>query len=107
MLTWRLFVNFQAIQAKDIEIQELEIDRTKITAKALKYKEQNETLQSAIKEHVQAGEELQHKLKIETKMNAGKILSHSLKVPLYILSLISYPFPVLLRYPCVCLKGSK
>ncbi|XP_059096295.1 uncharacterized protein LOC131890871 [Tigriopus californicus] len=60
----------KAIQAKDVEIQDLETDRTKITAKALKYKEQNETLQSAIKEHVQAGEELQHKLKIEAKMNA-------------------------------------
>eukprot|EP00095_Tigriopus_kingsejongensis_P012541 snap_masked-scaffold262_size232883-processed-gene-1.8 protein:Tk12541 transcript:snap_masked-scaffold262_size232883-processed-gene-1.8-mRNA-1 annotation:"protein cip2a" len=60
----------QTIASKELEIKEMETERSKITTKAIKYKEQNETLQIAIKEHMQAEEELKQKLKNEAKSNS-------------------------------------
>ena len=50
-------------------------ERDKVTAKAIKYKEQNEALQTAIKEHIQAQEDLRSKLKNEAKAMAGRLSS--------------------------------
>ena len=44
----------------------------KMESKAIKYKELSETLQQTISEHLKAEEELQNKLKSESKANAGK-----------------------------------
>jgi hypothetical protein len=52
-------------------IASMEKEQSKITAKAFKYKEQNEALQKTIQEHIQVQEDLQAKLKSESKSNAG------------------------------------
>ena len=67
--------SMQTCAKKDEQISELDTDRAKIVAKALKYKEQNESLQQTIAEHIQTQEELQAKLRAETKANAGETLS--------------------------------
>ncbi len=62
----------QAYAVKEEEATELEKEKEKMTAKAIKYRETTESLQDAIKEHQRVQEELQAKLKAESKSNAGE-----------------------------------
>ena len=51
-------------------VENLEKENANLTAKATKYKEHNENLQSAIKEHQRTQQELQAKLRSEAKLTA-------------------------------------
>lgn len=57
---------------KSEAISNLESDLKTSTTKLVKYKEQNETLQATIKEHIDVQEELQAKLKTEAKTVSGE-----------------------------------
>ncbi len=51
-------------------------EKEKIVSKAIKYKEANETLQEAIKEHQKMNEELQLKIEEERKTSTGIIYQY-------------------------------
>ena len=56
---------------KETENSALQAENDKVVAKALKYKERNEELQEALKQHMAANEELQAKLQAVSKERAG------------------------------------
>ena len=60
------------MEQKNESIASLEESNAKLVAKTTKYKDQLESLQQAIREHQQVQQELQEKLKTESKSNAGK-----------------------------------
>ncbi len=62
---------FKIYSEKEERISELEKDLDKVTAKALKYEDSVGKMQEAVRELQRAKEELEAKLKAETKTSAG------------------------------------
>lgn len=68
----------QRLEEESAKVAELEKTANKAMERCQKYKEQSDSLQETIAEHIKAQEELQAKLKAEVKANAGRNQDQSL-----------------------------